>query len=528
MSINPFLIPDNNPFTINNSSLLSNNNNNNNQQNTINSIFNSNISNNLTNKNQNQIQQSSGNNNFSSLNIFNNKSEISSNIKSSEINKKNDNNNSLNSFSFLNQNKNNIFSNLNKEEQKSNSILNQNSKINTNINTNKDNINNTAFNFFNINAEKDKKTEASIINSKNEEKKEPNNIFLAQSNNLLNKINNANDNNENKNKEKKEQLNIDNDKNKNKPLMENLSLNALNKDEKKEVNEFLNNLLIEDKLVLGNKDMIEYEKKQLFAKLGGEIIDEFKAILNSDKEEFQDYVHNSRLLEEKFYKTSKIVKKNIENSVQKEIRYNNILSNLNTVSQNANILNTKISNRNKNISDALDFIMNNNNGFNNNLNINYIKRTDFEENNSIYKDLKDISKNVRKIDDDLNIILNTMDKNAKNENDTQKLLYEQNLEKKGNNNEMYSFNNNIGGVWIKRNNMENNIYVDQKEINEIFNDCYNGLNSLISETETFNEIYNKLKSKLLDKINKNNNLESNQQDNNSDFINKLKTKFQKI
>ena len=490
MSINPFNTSNNNPFqTSNNNPFLTNNNN---QLNNINSIFN----NNITNKNVNQIQSSEN-----KINIFQNNQEISTSIKNNEINKKDDNK-SLNSISFSN---NNIFSNLNnnnininKEEKKDNLTIDTNSNIKTNNNTN-----NIGFNFFNINEKKDKPLEATTINNKTEEKKESNNIFLAQSNNILNKMNNDID--INKNKENKD-IN-----NKSKSLIEDFSIKQnKNNDKDREVKEFLNNLLIEDNLILANKEMMEYEKKQLFAKLGGEIIDELRTTLNSNKEEFKQYVNNTRMLEEKFYQTNKIINNNIENSVQKEMKYNNILLNLNKVYQNAHDLDTKISNRNKIISDALDYIKNNNNNTYIN-NLNYIKVVDFEENNAIFKDLKEISKKVSKIDDDLNIISNIMDKN---ENNSAQLFTEKDNKKKGNINGIYTFNNNMEGVWIKRNN-ENKIYVEEKEINGLFNDCYNGLNGLILETEQFNEIYNKLKNKLINKMNKNNNIDNNKEKVNS-------------
>jgi len=509
MSTNPFITSNNNPFQINNKPFIPNNNNNN-QQNSINTIFKNNIN---TTNNLNQIQ-SSENKISTNFNLFNNKSEIStSNINIIETNKK-DVTTSFNTGSFNN----NIFANLNnnninKEEQKTNlTTINISSNINTNINTNNNNTNDIGFNFFNINEKKDKKEEITNNNAKNEEKKESNNIFLAQSNNILNKINkdnnliNENDINKNKNI-----LNLDNindiNKSKSKSIISGLSINSnINKNEDKEVNEFLKNLLVEDKLVIAQKEMTEYEKKQLSAKLGGEIIDELRTQLNSNREEFKRYINNTRLLEEKYYQTNKIIKKNIENSVQKEIKYNNLLFDLNNISKYANNLDTKISIRHKNISDALDYLMNSNNPYNYNL-IN-IKKVDFEENNSFYKDLKEISRKVRKIDDDLNVISNNIDKNDRNERDTEKILYEKYNRKNGNNNEIYSINSNMEGVWIKRDNMENQIYIEEKEVNGLFKDCYNGLNGLIAETEHFNEIYNNLKSKLINRMNKNNNLET--------------------
>ena len=153
--------------------------------------------------------------------------------------------------------------------------------------------------------------------------------------------------------------------------------------------------------------------------------------------------------------------------------------------------------KNKNISEALDYINNNNNIGNNN----YIQRFDFEEKNLIFKNLTETSKNMRKIDDDLNIIINNMEKNEQHIYENEKMLYENNE----NNNGLYSFNNNLEGVWIERNNLEGKIYVDQREMNELYNDCYGGLTGLIAEQEEIDKRCDKLKNKLLEKIKKHNN-----------------------
>ena len=153
--------------------------------------------------------------------------------------------------------------------------------------------------------------------------------------------------------------------------------------------------------------------------------------------------------------------------------------------------------KNKNISEALDYINNNNNIGSNN----YIQRFDFEEKNLIFKNLTETAKNMRKIDDDLNTIINNMEKNEQNIYENEKMLYENNE----NNNGLYSFNNNLEGVWIERNNLEGKIYVDQREMNELYNDCYGGLTGLIAEQEEIDKRCDKLKNKLLEKIKKHNN-----------------------
>ena len=86
------------------------------------------------------------------------------------------------------------------------------------------------------------------------------------------------------------------------------------------------------------------------------------------------------------------------------------------------------------------------------------------------------------------------------------------------------------GVWIERNNSQNKIYVEQKELNELLNDCYSGLYGLMAEQEDIERRCENLKNRLIDKINKNSNNLGNNKDNynnrnssnisnfNSDFI----------
>ena len=117
---------------------------------------------------------------------------------------------------------------------------------------------------------------------------------------------------------------------------------------------------------------------------------------------------------------------------------------------------------------------------------------------------------MRKIDDDLNIIINNMEKNEEQVYESEKSLYENNE----NNNGLYKLSNNMEGVWVERNNLKGKLYVDQREMNELYNDCYSGLTGLISEQEEIDKRCEKLKNKLLEKIKKN----KNNLGNNNDII----------
>ena len=425
-------------------------------------------------------------------NIFITPSQSSNPLKNNLPFKKEDNPFSSLFFSN-NQKKDNLSNNINKEENKNISIINTDQNINTNnINNVDDNVN-----FFNISK---KKIESTII--KKEEKKEQRNIFLDQSNNILNKMNN--DINTNKIKENK--INLNNKEESRANFLLDDASQIINNNEKKEdkkIDEFIKNLFEEDNLVCSDKQMKEYQKNKLSTQTGEEILNDLKSTLYSQKEQFLYYTKYTRMIEEKFYEICKKSKEVSENGLQIKNKINTLSSKENQISENTKLLEENIFKKNKNISEALDYLLKNSNANNN---IDYLRREDFENHISFFNELKETSNKVRNIEDDLNIISNNMDKSAQNLNDKEKIFYDNYTNRKNvSNNELYSFNDNTDeGVWIERNNLENKVYVTQKEMNEIFNDCYSGLNSLIGEQDEIDKKCDKLKRKLLEKINKKN------------------------
>ena len=73
------------------------------------------------------------------------------------------------------------------------------------------------------------------------------------------------------------------------------------------------------------------------------------------------------------------------------------------------------------------------------------------------------------------------------------------------------FNSDIDGDGViieridKENNKINKIYVEQKDVNNILTECYEGLYSLKCAQDEFDNKYNILKNKLINKIKENNN-----------------------
>ena len=481
------------------------------QQVQINSTINNKLFSLSSNINQDQKTPEIKNNIFSGAN----NNLLSTNSQTTNVKK--DDNNPFGSFLSLNQPKikENIFTNqgnINKEENKSNSIINTNTSTNINLNTsnnilqnnntnnvttNNTNTNNiTTTNFFSA---KNTNGITGNIGNKDEKKEETNNIFLAKSNSFLNKSNkesNINNDKENGNKEHFiiNQKSLSNELSQNNNEAQNQNNGQKKEDEKADV--FLNNLLAEDKLIGSNKKIREYIKNQTLNKFGEEIINEMKSTLDSQKKAYHECVKNTRELEERFYQLGKIGKEEADFALQNQIRYEKLLKEINNLYQNTNSIEQKVSLKNKNFTKIFDY-MNQINKDNNN-NISYINRINFEDKNQFYKNLMENSKKLRKFEEELNIINSNFERNEQDMFERDE-FYEK---YSNNNNELFSFNNDMQGVWIERNNTK--IYVEQKEMDEIYNDCYNGLCGLIDQDEEIMRKIDTFQKKIIEIINKNN------------------------
>jgi hypothetical protein len=502
MSTNPFAMINNNTGQSNLNSFLikdkkdqeitTTSNNNNNLFNNLNQQGENNFKNQLS-TGANPFNQKNGTNSLFLNNQNNSKNIIQNSNNNNDNNKKEDNP----FMKFINKNNNNDSTNINNINIKQN---NNNNNISTNINNMNAN-NNNSFNFFNIN----NKTDNNNINQKltqnniKEEKKESSNIFLAQSNNILKKLNN----NVNANKDENNINNIDESKNK----IENI---AKNDEENQKASEFINNLLAEDKFVYTEKEQINFEKAQLSYKLNEEIVNELKSMLYSQKEKFKKCVENTRLLEERYHQLTKINEKKARDSMDNLIKYEKIISELNLLSENSNSLKQILSIKTDIMGDALEYLKKNNNYNTKNT---FAQTVDIDDSSSLYSELKNTSGKLRKIDNDLKVITNTMHKNEKNIIDRSYNIYDKN----NINNIIINgqgINDDTAGVWIERENIRDKIYIEQKDMDNLFNDCYNGLNNFRSEQEEFDMKYDLLKSKLIDKINQNNNKNTNLRNNN--------------
>ena len=184
---------------------------------------------------------------------------------SNNLNNQNDNNkNMTNLFPPLKTQQNNIqnsSTNININQNSNNNIIKNSNPINNNnnTNTNTSNIFNTAqFTNKPPDSNNNNNSKQNILNIipkinpleiKKEEKKEEPNIFISQSNNILNKSNDVPEKSQINNQLKISDLPSFN------PLQE--------KKQKSKVSEFINNLLSEDKIIFSEKEKEEYEKNQL-------------------------------------------------------------------------------------------------------------------------------------------------------------------------------------------------------------------------------------------------------------------------
>mgnify|MGYP007056208736 FL=1 len=174
-----------------------------------------------------------------------------------------------------------------------------------------------------------------------------------------------------------------------------------------------------------------------------------------------------------------------------------------------------MTNKDKTITDALDYLKKKMNNYDN---LTTIKTQNFEENNKFYKDLNETSEKIKKIDNNINIIWNSLNRKEENKNE----LFDINDEKQRenyinninniDNYKLHRINNNIilnnkmDGIILERNELDKikKIYVEQKDLNNIFTECYDGLYGLKSIQDEFDIKYERLKNSLIKKIDERN------------------------
>ena len=452
--------------------------------------------------------------------LFNQKKETNPFIIKNEPNSNNlninikqkENNNKYNSFRLLNTQPNNdIKSSNNINFSQNNILLNKNSinnDINNNLSQKPSNIfNNTkeSNNPFNIISNNNKPSNNNIISTintdqiKKEEKKEQTNIFLSQSNNILNKSNINNDNQSQNNSQIKNSssqiLNFEN-------KIGNAPIPIQEQKEDKKMNDFINNLLAEDKIMFSEKEKMEFEKRQLSYKTNGEIIDEFKSMLLTQKEKYHKFTNNARIFESKFMNLLNNIKNNSYATLNTEIKLKKLLDKIQLTEAKVSKLKSKMINKDTTMTKGLDHLKKNLNNYVNNFTS--MTNRNFEENNSFYKELIETSENIKKIDTNIKMSWNSMTQKKNNEDELNEIYH------KEKNNNRFDKDNDGDGVIIERIDKENNkinkIYVEQKDINNIFTECYEGLYSLKCAQDEFDNKYNILKNKLINKIKENNNL----------------------
>jgi hypothetical protein len=201
-------------------------------------------------------------------------------------------------------------------------------------------------------------------------------------------------------------------------------------------------------------------------------------------------------------------------TLNNERKFKNLLEKIKITETKFTNLKINMTNKDKTITDALEYLKKNLNNYNN---ISTIKSKSFEEKNKFYTDLIETSEKVKKIDNNINTIWNSLNKNEENKNDFFLTDYENERQKendniKRNNNKIFRIDNNLiindnlDGIIIERNELDKKkkIYVEQKDINNIFTECYNGLYGLKCMQDEFDIKYERLKNSLIKKIDESN------------------------
>ena len=446
-------------------------------------------------------------------NPFKEKLEPNSNNLNIKLTQDSNSQKTNNPFFGLNTQQNNEVKNSNdiniNKSIKNNTLLNINSiNDNNNISQNSSNIfniNNKGIgNILNNNNNKDKEKSINILSTINTkvEKKEEKNILVSQPNNLLNISNNIINNKNQNNEQIKNSLLSQNQKPEN--ILNNSQIPILQKKDNPKVNEFINNLLAEDKIIFTEEEKKEFEKKQLSHKLNGEITKEFELMLLNQEEKFKKFTNNDRILENKIYTLYNINKNNSSKTLNNENKCKKLFEKVKLTEAKVSKLNLNMINKDASVSGGLDYLKKNLN--NNNTILSSMVNTNFEKNNPFYKELSGFSEKIRKIDNNINIIWNSINRNQENKKE---INYFNVKEKEKNNINIINIDNNIQGIFIEKNNVNNNnnekIYIEQKDINNIFNECFDGLYSLKNLQDEIDSKYNILKNKLNDKIKERNN-----------------------
>ena len=280
------------------------------------------------------------------------------------------------------------------------------------------------------------------------------------------------------------------------------------------MNEFINSLLSEDKLIFSEKEKKEFEKKQLLVKKNEEILNEFKNMLETQKEKYTKCVSNTRIFDRKLSNLMYNVQRSTVETLNNERIYNKLLEKIKITETKFTNLKINMTNKDKTVTDALEYLKKNLNNYNN---LSAVKSKSFEEKNKFYTDLNETSEKIKKIDNNINTIWNSLNKDEQNKNEFFQIDYEKERQKENdninrNNYNIYRNNNNLiindnlDGIIIDRNELDKKkkIYVEQKDINNIFTECYDGLYGLKCMQDEFDIKYERLKNSLIKKIDESN------------------------
>ena len=303
--------------------------------------------------------------------------------------------------------------------------------------------------------------------NKNEQKK----IENPNPSQVLNSINNTSNTNANNNvnQNAQNQSNINNN-----PQINN-----------KEKKNYLNLKIPEkpfDFSFCNSKELEEYEKNQLMHKTSKEIIEDFKTTLLNQKAKYKQCVKNTREFERKLMGIIEITNANALMSEINEKNSEKIIQKINSINYQSKNLENILTNFNDKLGQTLapykDNVMNSDKIL---LNQNNSEKFKFYEN---FQQISDKCYNLE---------------NSINETEQNLAKKEEIMEEK--------IKDSKEGFWIERD--KGKIFVNQHEINTLFNECYDGLYNLKIMQDNIDRKYEMLKTKLMKNIGNNNNININ-------------------
>ena len=255
--------------------------------------------------------------------------------------------------------------------------------------------------------------------------------------------------------------------------------------ENQKVDDSMDNFFEDDKIMFPEAEKKNFEKRQLSYQTCGEVIDELRSMLFTQKEKYHKFTKYARIFESKFMDILNNILNNSHACLDTQIKSQNLNNKIKLTEAKVSKIKFEIIKADKIMSERLGLIKNN---------FSFLKKKSFEDGCGFYEDLIDAYDKVRQIN---NNIKSSWDSMTKNENDELSEILN-----KGNNSNGF---NKEDEIVIERKNVDNvnvKISISQKDLNHIFTDCYEGLYGLKTLQDEVNFKLDSIEKKLKREIEK--------------------------